>query len=158
MKILFIAFLLFTGISAYAQSTNGLADAEKIRQTTKAWIQLLTQDSLERTLSFWTDDAIIMAPGQPTLIGKNAIRQMVGGSRNIPGFSITWDLPGMEDIKVSASGDMGYMLTRNKITMNDPSGKKIVQYNKGITIWRKQPDGSWKDAVDIWNAEVLPNK
>ncbi len=158
MKVQFIAGLIVATLSCYGQDANRNTETEKIRQTTKAWIQLLTSDSLEKTLSFWTDDAIIMTPGQPEIIGKKAIRDMVGGSRKIPGFSITWDLPEEADIQVSSGGDMAYMSTRNKISMKDPSGKTIVQNNKGITIWRKQADGTWKDAVDIWNAEPLQTR
>jgi hypothetical protein len=28
----------------------------------------------------------------------------------------------------------------------------VVQRNKAVTVWRKEPDGSWKHAVDIWNS------
>jgi ketosteroid isomerase-like protein len=44
------------------------------------------------------------------------------------------------------------MIEANQITVNDSLGKPIVQKNKGVTIWKKQPDGSWKNIVDMWNA------
>jgi len=156
MKIRFITLLLIALVSCSEQKVDTKAEEEKIKQTIKDWTALLTKDSLERTLSYWTDDAIIMMPGQPILKGKKAIREMVTNSRNIPGFQIIWEPP--TEVTVSRSGDMAYVLQRNQITMNDSLGKPMTQNNKAIIIWRKQADGSWKDAVDIWNADPTQQK
>lgn len=117
---------------------------------------LLDKDSLERTVSFWTDDAIMMMPGQPVIKGKKAIEEMVANSRKIPGFKIVWEPP--TEVDVSENGDRVYTFQRNQITMNDSLGKPMTQYNKSVSIWKKQADGSWKDAVVIWNAESPQNK
>ena len=56
-------------------------------------------------------------------------------------------------ITVSKSGDMAYVFQSNQITMDDSFGKPMTQYNKSVSIWKKQADGTWKDAVDIWNSD-----
>jgi len=78
--------LLVALLSCIEQKVDTKAEEEKIKQTIKDWTQLLTKDSLEKTLSFWTDDAIMMLPGQPTIQGKKVIREMVKSSRSISGF------------------------------------------------------------------------
>jgi len=50
------------------------------------------------------------------------------------------------------------VFARNQIITNDSLGKPMTQYNKAVSIWRKQADGSWKDAVDVWNAAPPQNK
>lgn len=157
MKIRIITGLLLVAlVSCSEQKVDTKAEEEKIKQTIKDWTQLLTKDSLERTLSFWTDDAIMMMPGQPTIQGKKVIREMVKSSRSIPGFKVIWEPT--TNISISKSGDMAYVFARNQITMNDSLGKPMSQYNKAVSIWRKQADGSWKDAVDVWNADPPQNK
>ena len=157
MKTQILSALLSVALlSCSEQKVNHKVEEEKIRQTIKDWTALLTKDSLERTLSYWTDDAVIMMPGQPILKGKKAIGEMVAGSRSIPGFQLIWEPP--LEVTVSKSGDMAYVMQRNQIKMNDSLGKPMTQYNKAIIIWRKQADGSWKDAVDIWNADPSPKK
>ena len=39
---------------------------------------------LELVLSFWTDDAVVLAPGLPAVVGKDALRQYVQGGMEIP--------------------------------------------------------------------------
>ena len=44
---------------------------------------------VERILSFWTDDAIVLPSGLSAVVGKAALRQYVETSLRIPGFRIT---------------------------------------------------------------------
>jgi ketosteroid isomerase-like protein len=37
-----------------------------------------------------------------------------------------------------------------------PPAYPIKEVNKGVTIWRKEKNGSWKNVVDIWNANGKP--
>jgi ketosteroid isomerase-like protein len=59
---------------------------------------------------------------------------------------------------LSQSGDLAFLLEQNQVTVNDSLGKPIVYFNKGVTIWKKQVDGSWKDIVDTWNAIPVPQQ
>jgi ketosteroid isomerase-like protein len=53
---------------------------------------------------------------------------------------------------------MAYLIEQNQITVNDSTGKPITAINKSVTIWRKEADGSWKNIVDMWNADASPKK
>ena len=122
-------------------------------QISREWSKSASTDSLEKTLGYWADDAVVMSPGQPLIKGKKAIREMMVATSKIPGFRISWEPLSVE---VSNSGDMAYMLEENQVTVTDSLGKPMTQYNKAVTVWKKQPDGSWKNVVDIWNA--IPGK
>ena len=45
---------------------------------------------VECMLSYWTDDAVVLPPAMPAIVGKAALRQYVESSLQIPGFRITW--------------------------------------------------------------------
>jgi ketosteroid isomerase-like protein len=47
---------------------------------------------------------------------------------------------------------MGYLLEDTTVTVNGPDGKPVTNKFRAVTIWRKQPDGSWKNVVDTSNA------
>jgi ketosteroid isomerase-like protein len=62
-----------------------------------------------------------------------------------------WD--SLRKINMSKSGDLAYIITHNKTTVNDSLGNPVTQDNKALTIWRKGPDNSWKEAVVIFTPD-----
>ena len=107
---------------------------------------------IERILSYWTDDAIVMPAGFPSVVGKDALRQYVLGSFQIPGFRITWT---SSDVTFSPGGNLAYMFSRNAMTMNGPEGVPVTHEGRAVTIWHREADGAWRCAVDIWNADRM---
>jgi ketosteroid isomerase-like protein len=105
---------------------------------------------IERILSYWTDDAIVLQPGLPAIVGKAALRKYVEESLQIPGFRITWT---SRDAAFSPDGKLAYMFGRNAVTVNTPDGTSVTENGRGVTIWRRESDGEWRCAVDIWHAE-----
>jgi len=115
------------------------------------WARLASEGKdIDGVLSYWTDDAVVLAPGLPVVQGKAALRDYVEGSLKIPGFNITWT---STDATVSADGSQAYIFSRNVVTMNGPDGTPIEMVGRAVTIWRREADGEWRCAVDIWNAE-----
>jgi uncharacterized protein (TIGR02246 family) len=106
---------------------------------------------VERILSYWTDDAVMLPPGQPAIIGKEALRHYVETSLKIPGFRITWT---STDVKFSPDANLAYMFSRNAVTTKGPDGTPITTKGRAVTIWRREFDGQWRCAVDIWNVDV----
>src|SRR5687767_11019103 len=148
LELLSVAALL-TGASPAAAKVDVAAERAALFKADKAWSEAAVSKDVERILSFWTDDAIVYPPGQPAVVGKDALRLYVTQGFALPGFSIRWETSAFE---VSASGDMAYGLGSNVVTINDPQGKLLTERGRGVTVWRKGKDGSWKCVVDIWNA------
>lgn len=139
--------LVFIGCNEKTVDTK--AEGEKLMQLSREWSKSASTPDIEKTLSYWADDAIVMPPGQPSITGKKAIREMIEGMSKIPGFKISWE---PLSVSVSQSGDMAYMVERNQVTVNDSLGLPIIEYHKAVTVWKKQADGSWKNVIDTWNA------
>ena len=105
---------------------------------------------VEKTLSYWGEDAVLISAGEPILDGKPAIRKMVEASFKMPGFRISWE---PQSVEVSESGDMAYIIENSQVSYKDPSGTPTVLRNKAVSVWRKQEDGTWKNVVDISTPE-----
>jgi ketosteroid isomerase-like protein len=133
------------------------AERAELMQTSREWARVAATGNLEQTLTFWSDDAIVMPPGQPAVVGKAAIREFLRQMAAIPGFSIAWE---PEHGSVANDGDVGYMIERNRVTVTEATGAVRVQYGKAVTVWRKDSSGAWKCVVDTWNENpterVLP--
>lgn len=133
-----------------ALSETNRAAEEAIKQMDEQWLAAVAAKDLDRSVSFWSEDAVVQPPGQPAVVGAVAIRKYVAEAFRQPGFSVTWQ--STEPI-VSSSGDMAYTLSSNQFTFQDPQGELVTIRGKGVVVWRRQADGRWKCAVDTWNAE-----
>ena len=154
-KITFFIAMSFLLSCNDSQKIDTKAESEKIMQLSKDWSEAASSKDLEKTLSYWAEDAVLISAGEPTLTGKEEIRQMVQESFKTPGFKINWQ---PISVKVSESGDIAYMIENSQITYNDSTGKPIIITNKAVSIWHKQKDGNWKNAVDISTPAAQTNK
>lgn len=76
-------------------------------------------------VGFWADDAVVLAPDQPAVVGKAAIREFVK--------------------------HLGYLVEHNRVTFADSTGARQTHFGKAVTVWRKEASGAWKCIVDTWN-------
>jgi uncharacterized protein (TIGR02246 family) len=141
-------------LSCSQEKVNTKAEAEKVMQLSKDWSKAASTGDVNKTVSYWADDAILISEGMPVLKGKEAIKKMVEGSFKMPGFRISWE---PQEVVVSESGDMAYIIENSQVSYSDSTGKSITQNNKAVSIWRKQADGTWKNVVDISTPESAPS-
>jgi ketosteroid isomerase-like protein len=126
-------------------------EKSKLLQRDAEWSALASEGrDIERILSYWTDDAIVLPPGLPAIVGKPALRQYVQASLQIPGFQISWV---SSDAILSPDGNQAYLVGQNSVAMNGADGGSVTTKGRAVTIWRREPDGEWRCALDIWNAE-----
>ena len=152
-----MAFLTLT-IVFFSCTQRETIDIQKEKQSlmklSRDWSKLVKTRDVDTIMSGWAEDAVMMVPGLPPLKGKAAIRDYVEQAFKIPGFSIRWE---PLEVYVSENADMAYMIERNEVIVNDSLGNPISSYNKTVTVWRKQPDGSWKNVIDMWNSDPAGN-
>ena len=155
-----LALLLAVGLmgctqqAQSAQPAVNVAEVESaIRATDAQWLATVKTRDAEKSASFWSDDATIFAPNAAPIVGKQAIRAYVAGAFASPDFSIEWKT---DKVVVAASGDMAYGTGTDVMTFKTPDNKLHTEHTNGLVIWRKQADGSWKAAIDIWNAAAPP--
>ncbi len=131
------------------------AERTKLLQRDAEWAALASEGrDVEAILSYWTDDAVVLPSGLPAVTGRTVLREYIQGSLQIPGFNITWS---STDVAFSPDGNLAYMFSENSVTMNGADGKPATTSGRAVTIWRKEPNGEWRCAVDIWNASPAPD-
>jgi len=147
-KLIYIPILVFLFSNcSEQQAVDQQAEGEKLMEVSRQWAK---SKSNEEYLSYWAEDAILIAPGQPTLRGKEEISKMLEGAAQIPGFEVNWE---PQEVFVSKSGDLAYLIENNYFAMNDSLGNQVKTFNKAVTIWKKQEDGTWKNVVDTYNSD-----
>jgi uncharacterized protein (TIGR02246 family) len=109
---------------------------------------------VEKTISYWSDDAAIIPPGQPIVEGKAAIRTFVTESFKVPGFRVHWV---SKDVKFSPDGKLAYMRADNEMTLPNGDGTTRTLAGRAVTIWRRDADGQWRCVIDTWNDPPPPS-
>jgi ketosteroid isomerase-like protein len=106
---------------------------------------------IDAFLSFIAEGARFM-PSDAPLAQGDAIRTAWEGLLSLPGFDLEWQAQSAE---VATSGDIGYTIGTYKLTF-EQDGTAMLTQGKYVTIWHKQPDGTWKMQVDIFNPDGPP--
>lgn len=133
---------------------NVAVEQQKLLQRDAEWADIASQGKdVENTISYWSDDALIVPQGLPMIEGKKAIRAFVASNFQIPGFSIHWQ---SEKPTFSPDGKLAYMRSTSTTTIPGPNGALMTLPGRGITVWRLDPDGQWRCTVDIWNDPPPP--
>jgi ketosteroid isomerase-like protein len=75
--------------------------------------------------------------------GMDAVRQRMGPDQ--PGVKLTWAASFTD---VSDDGTMGYNYGRYESRRPGPDAKESVRTGWFLTIWKRQPDGTWRYVMD----------
>ena len=127
------------------------ADERAIREAEAAWSKATTAKDLERTLSFLADDCSALPSNAPIVTGKEALRAYWSQASTAPGSSVSWRAT---SVQVARSGDLGYVVGAYESAGKDAKGRPVTDRGKYVEVWKKQPDGSWKVVVDIYNSDL----
>jgi ketosteroid isomerase-like protein len=93
--------------------------------------------------SWFAPDGILLGNGAAPLIGQVAIAK--SATWLTKDYQLTWT---PTDAIMGPSGDIGYTWSHYEGHSKDANGNPILVSGRFITIWRKEPDGSWKVALD----------
>ena len=144
-----IALLSITIVGAATASDTKIE--QTLRDLDAQWSAAAGAKDLDKTVSFYSDDAIAMPPNASAARTKEAIRKLWRDLIASPGFVISWKAT---KIEVAKSGDLACLSGTYEFAMNDASGKPVNDHGKYVEVWEKQADGKWKCGTDIWNSDL----
>lgn len=149
-KALFITLTLCLATAAVCVAGDTKAD-QALRDADDAWSKAAASKDLDKTVSYYSADAIVLPPNAPIATTKDAIKKLWGDLLASPGLVISWKATKVE---VAKSGDLGFVSGTYEFTMNDTSGKPTTDKGKYVEVWEKQADGKWKCGTDTWNSDL----
>jgi uncharacterized protein (TIGR02246 family) len=103
----------------------------------------------------YASDASLLPPNLPVQRGRNAIRAFWGGL--LDAYTVKFEIS--PDI-IEGRGDLAYNMGRYRFTAvpKSQSAPGIADEGKFVEILKKQPDGTWKYAVDIYNSNLAQHR
>lgn len=125
-----------------------IEDKHAIRKLTEDWLAAVRRKDIPTLLTMITEDVVFLPPGHPPISGRPAVEAMYAGF--FPQFSSVEQTAATEEIVVA--GDWAFAWGSETLTLVPQAGTAPIQmHGKGMSILRRQSDGSWKFARGINN-------
>jgi ketosteroid isomerase-like protein len=146
-----LALVLFAaGCGEQKPPDTRAADEKAIRDADAQWSKTAAARDVDGTVSYYSDDASLLAPNAPIASDKQSIHAAWAGLLT-PDTSLSWQA---SKVEVARSGDLAYLIGTYQLITKDTHGKPISDNGKFVEVWKKQPDSKWKVVADIFNSDL----
>jgi ketosteroid isomerase-like protein len=139
---------LSTGCQTQGTSDARAGDEAALKKLDDEWSKAMESRDVEKTISYYSDDAMVMLPNIPALTGKESIRSFWNSMLD-RSFSGGWTAT-----KVEVSGNLAYVTGNYEFKDSDGSDKPMADKGKYFAVWKKQADGSWKCVADVFSSDI----
>jgi ketosteroid isomerase-like protein len=149
MRILniYLIIILFVQLFLSCQTFTGNRKEkakEEIEQTEREFLKMSLDKGISVAFSFYADTNAVVKSDDSLIKGKSAVSKFYAS----PYFKNTSFIWSADFVEASEDGNLGYTYGKYIFQTRDTAGKESDF--KGIfhTVWKKQPDGSWKYVWD----------
>ena len=156
VRYILAAAVLFMGAAAghaaQKPAVDNAADQAAIAALSDHEMASFSAGTVDANMALLTHDAVMLPPNGPMLSGHEAIRKWATDMVKLYTVSGKYT-----DRKIIVSGDWASERFVGELSLTPKAGgAAITERIKGIHILRRQPDGSWKIAQDVWNTDTPP--
>jgi len=128
--------------------TMSQAEVSKINEVTQTFVKAALAKDWATVAALYVDDAVLNPPHEPAVKGRTAIRAWMEKFPPLTDFKAS-------NVKVEGRDDLAYVLGTYTMTIAPPGAPGAVNDSgKYVEVRRRQPDGRWLIAVDIFNSDL----
>ena len=131
------------------QAASSATDEAAIRSMGPSYTAAVTAGDFQRVLSFYTDDVVMMPPGQPRTRGKEAY---AAWARPYFDQFSTEESISFDEIRIA--GDWAVATYTWTLSSTPKAGGPSNRaQGKGMGLLQRSADGSWRWSQTIWNMD-----
>ncbi len=128
--------------------TEVSASMTELGQMNRDFAAALNAKDAKAAAALYTEDAVLIPPGEPLVRGRAAIEEYWRGAIESGGVRDV----SVETMDALSSGSLGYETGSFVLTANGPNGEALIDRGRYIEVLRREPDGRWLSTHGIWNA------
>ena len=125
------------------------AEVAALIEAAEAYHAAASAKDSDLVVSMYDGDPVMVPPNADMVEGLQAVENYRFGFIETPGVSLDFEILRAE---VSESGDMGWTLALGEITIEQVGAEPGRDLVRDFHVWKKQPDGSRRVVVDVWNS------
>jgi uncharacterized protein (TIGR02246 family) len=144
-----IVIALISACQPPAQGAGPLTeeDVAAIEASPDAFAEAMLAGDWAAVAALYTEDAVFMPPNEAAVEGRAAIQARLEPFPPFAQFEATI-------LEIDGSGNLAFVrATYSEAYTVEGTPEPIHDTGKYVEIWRKQPDGKWLIAVEIWNSD-----
>jgi len=137
----------------FAPATTGSTDLQSMEASAtenyRHWVEATKRKDVAAVLTIYTDDAIVLPPGQEPVNGREAIREFYKSY-----YAGSWQLVS-EEFKATSvilRGDLAIETADYSGEIHQGEKGTIHFTGKNLVVWKRQKDRSWKLLRDMWSS------
>jgi uncharacterized protein (TIGR02246 family) len=132
-------------------SNDVVVDRSEIARRSLQLLAAVNAADLDRVVAIWADDGIMMPPNHASLVGRGAITDyfrtiFASGARFEFAFTSS---------DVDVGGDIAVERLTYTMTVSRDGAAAYCDRGKGVHVYRRDKDGTWRLAYDIWNSDTV---
>ena len=139
-----LLLLVFAG-TVLTSAQKRIDETAIITKTDSDFDLAVSQRGIEAWISFFAPNGSMISDTLPPITGREAIRKVMAPAFADSSFSLRWR---PTEAGILIPGVIGYTVGRWDRYRNDAKGKRVHTTGTYTTIWKLQPDGSWKAVLD----------
>ena len=126
-------------------------EAELI-EVDRAFARSMAEGGLDAWVQHFAPEGAMIS-GQGEITGEPYIRAAMAPVLTDSTVAFTWS---PQRARVAESGELGYTVGDYRISRRDSTGQVAETLDRGkyVSIWRRQPDGTWKVVADIGSSAL----
>lgn len=121
---------------------------EAVEENNRRFAAAMAAGDAAGAASVYADNGALLPPGAEVLRGKDAIERFWQGGieMGIRGVQL-------ETLELEQEDGLAYEIGRFRLRIEPDGGEPASDVGKYVVVHKRQPDGSWRWAVDIFNSD-----
>ncbi len=112
------------------------------------WARHWNAGQLDKLIQAYAPDAVYMPPHHAAVHGRDAIYEYLKNPMKHGVGELTYEVT-----FIKHSGDLAYDVGRYTMSLPHGNGKRQDR-GKYLTVWRRQANGDWQIAADMWSSDL----
>jgi len=126
------------------------SDIADVARATAALLDAVNGSDVSGVMEIWGDDGVLMPPHHPAVQGRVEIGRYFERIFRKSRFAFSFPRS-----RIEVCGGIAFERVEFVVSVHPvDGGPETRDAGKGLHLYRRQPDGSWKLALDIWNSDT----
>ncbi|MBI2280649.1 MAG: nuclear transport factor 2 family protein [Bacteroidetes bacterium] len=143
--LIFTAHLVLISCNMETKNNSIEQWKQEILTTEQEFAAMAKKEGIKKAFLNYAADDVVLLRSKKLVEGKKAMDEFFGIPNESEHESLEWK---PDFVDVAASGDLGYTYGKFTYSAIDSTGNKVESSGIFHTVWKKQPDKTWKFVWD----------